>query len=149
MFRSVRIKPGIRTFLKENYVQTLDDAVKRADIWAAAHRAYPRHTPQLDIRSRHIHLQLLPTKLLAYVLHRPGSLPHPSGVTIVGSQDTFDLDVPKIQLCSGLVALLNQTKEDWTPSSDTMLPSLSLKVMLMLFVLQSSSVVFCLVMWKE
>ncbi|XP_050703984.1 uncharacterized protein LOC126989430 isoform X2 [Eriocheir sinensis] len=33
----------LRMFLKENNIRTLDEAVKRADIWASAHRYYSRY----------------------------------------------------------------------------------------------------------
>ena len=38
----------LRMFLKENNIQDLDEAVKRADVWASAHHSYPRKHPDLE-----------------------------------------------------------------------------------------------------
>ena len=36
------VSPELRTYLKENDVKTLDQAVKLADSWSAAHRSYSK-----------------------------------------------------------------------------------------------------------
>lgn len=51
------VSAELRMFLKENNIRTLDEAVKRADIWASAHRSYPKYHSVNDPSHR-----LLPAK---------------------------------------------------------------------------------------
>ncbi|MPC50076.1 hypothetical protein E2C01_043898 [Portunus trituberculatus] len=97
MFSSVRIKPGVTIVGSQD---TFDLDVP----WPS--KSNTRQVLQLwGARTRSTSMSPGPVSLT------------PSGVTIVGSQDTFDLDVSKIQLCSGLVALLNQTHIRWVSTS--------------------------------
>ena len=46
------VSAELRTFLNENDIRTLDEAVKRADIWPSAHRSYPRYYSASDHSQR-------------------------------------------------------------------------------------------------
>ncbi|XP_047478945.1 uncharacterized protein LOC125032028 [Penaeus chinensis] len=60
-FRSAKIKPDIRMFLKEHNVSTLDEAARFADTWASAHGSYPKSNTCLHRGKRMVQTkQLVP-----------------------------------------------------------------------------------------